>query len=128
MASESAAAAGAAPAQMPSAEERQWAMFCHLSAMLLYAGIIGGVLVPLLLWLMKREGNPFVDDQGRETVNFQITIVLGLCIAVPLCFFLVGIPMVAGLFLYHFIATIVAAVRSNEGVRYRYPFCWRLIT
>src|SRR5258706_12450996 len=128
MASNPSAAAGPAPADLPSADDRQWAMLCHLSAMLLYAGLVGGILVPLVIWLLKREGKPFVDDQGRETVNFQITIVLGLVVAMPLCFVLVGIPLVIGLLLYHFIATIVAAVRSNEGVRYRYPYCWRPIS
>lgn len=115
------------PTAEPGPDERQWAMLCHLSAMLLYAGLVGGIVVPLVIWLLKREGRPFVDDQGRETVNFQITIVLGLCLAFPLCFFIIGIPIVVGLMLYHFIATIVAAVRSSEGVRYRYPFALRLI-
>ena len=127
MVSEPTPGAGTAAAELPNGDDRQWAMICHLSALLLYAGIIGGIVGPLLIWLLKRDGKPFVDDQGRETVNFQITIVLALCVAAPLCIILIGIPIVIGLFLFHFIATIVAAIRSSEGVLYRYPFCWRVI-
>ena len=51
----------------PNHEERQWAMLCHISALLMYATAIGGFVAPLIIWLMKRDTMPFVDDQGRET-------------------------------------------------------------
>ncbi len=118
---------GAPSAVIPTAEERQWAMFCHVSAMLLYCTVIGGFIGPLVIWLVKRDAMPFVDDQGRETLNFQITILLALVGAGILMIVVIGIPIFFGLLLFHFIATIVAAVKSSEGVLYRYPFCWRVI-
>jgi uncharacterized Tic20 family protein len=111
----------------PSPDEKQWAMVCHLSAMLLYFTAIGGFIAPLVIWLLKREQMPFVDDQGKETLNFQITIVLALIVSWILFLVLIGIPMLIGVLLFHFIATIIAAVRSSEGVLYRYPLCWRVI-
>jgi len=111
----------------PSSDEKQWAMIAHLSAMLLYFTVIGGVIVPLVIWQSKKDTSPFVADQAKETLNFQITMLLALCAAGILVWALVGIPLLLGLLLFHFIITIVAAVKSGEGVLYRYPFCWRVI-
>ncbi len=122
----------------PSTQERQWAMFAHLSALL---GLIitghwfgwGCFLGPLIIWLVKKDAMPFVDDQGKEALNFNITVAivffalfvltlitlgLGVVIAIP-------IGVVVGVAWLVF--TIIAAIRANEGVRYRYPFTLRLI-
>ena len=111
-----------------SADDRQWAMFAHLSALLMYATVIGGLIVPLVIWQSKKETSAFVADQAKETLNFQITILLALCAGGVLCWILIGIPIVLGLLLFHFIITIVAAVKSGEGIQYRYPLCWRVIS
>jgi len=126
------------PSGTPSAEERQWAMFAHLSALL--GAIVTGHMFawgcfigPLVIWLIKKDTMPFVDDQAKEALNFNITLAivglallvlsiitlgLGLLIAVP-----VGI--IAGV--AWLVLTIVAAVKANEGVAYRYPISLRLI-
>lgn len=111
----------------PSREERQWAMLCHLSAMLMYATVIGGFVAPLIVWLLKRDEMPFVAVQGRETLNFQITTLLALCVSALLCWILIGFLMIGAVLIYHFVQTIIAAVRTSEGVDYRYPICWRVI-
>ena len=111
----------------PTPDERQWAMWCHLSAMLLYATAIGGFLVPLVIWLAKRDQMPFVADQGRETLNFQITIMLALIVAGCLMLVLIGFVLLPAVLLFHFVLTIVAAVKTSEGIVYRYPLCWRVI-
>ncbi len=120
---------GAAPdAQRPTTrDERQWAMLCHVSAMLMYVTVIGGIVAPLIIWLLKKDEMPFVADQGRETINFQITILLALIAAVILMFVVVGFLLFWALLAFHFVVTIVAAVRVTDGVWYRYPFCWRVI-
>lgn len=111
----------------PSRDERQWAMICHLSAMLMYVTVIGGFVAPFVIWLLKRDEMPFLADQGKETLNFQITILLALACAGVLMLVLVGFPIFWGLLLFHFIVTLVAAVKVSEGVAFRYPFCWRVI-
>lgn len=109
----------------PSREERQWAMLCHVSAMLMYVTVVGGLVAPFVIWLLKREEMPFVADQGRETINFQITTLAALAASVVLMLVVVGFVLFWAILAAHFVLTIVAAVRSMDGVRYRYPFCWR---
>jgi len=117
----------AAPPGSPSREERQWAMLCHMSAMLMYATLIGGFIAPLIIWLLKRDEMPFVADQGRETLNFQITTLLALCLCGVLVLLIIPILLIGVILVFHFIVTIVAAVKVSEGVVYRYPICWRVI-
>jgi uncharacterized protein len=111
----------------PGREERQWAMLCHLSAMLMYATVIGGFIAPLVIWLLKRDEMPFVADQGRETLNFQITTLLALIVGACLAIVLIGFIIIGVVLVFHFIVTIIASVKSSEGVAYRYPLCWRVI-
>ncbi|HUO80730.1 MAG TPA: DUF4870 domain-containing protein [Steroidobacteraceae bacterium] len=126
MQAEAGAGAGAAAAA-PSRDERQWAMLAHLSAMLMYCTVIGGFIAPLVIWLLKRDEMPFVADQGRETLNFQITTLLALIAGGCLMLVLIGFVIVPAVLLFHFVVTIIATVRVSEGVWYRYPICWRVI-
>ena len=122
------AEAGTDPAAMaPSRDERQWAMLCHLSAMLMYCTVIGGFIAPLVIWLLKRDEMPFVADQGRETLNFQITTLLALIVGGLLAIVLIGFVIIGAVLLFHFIVAIIATVKVSEGVLYRYPICWRVI-
>ena len=122
------AEAGTTPAPAaPGREERQWAMLCHMSAMLMYVTVIGGFIAPLVIWLLKRDEMPFVADQGRETLNFQITTLLALCACGLLVLLVIPLLMIGVILLFHFVVTIIAAVKTSEGVVYRYPICWRLI-
>ena len=111
----------------PGRDECQWAMLSHLSAMLMYVTLVGGFIAPLVIYLMKREEMPFVADQGRETLNFQITVLLALCAGGILMWVLIGFVLVPLILLFHFVVTIIASVRSSEGIAYRYPLCWRLL-
>jgi Domain of unknown function (DUF4870) len=54
-------------------DQRTWAMIAHLSGFAMYMSGIGLILGPLIVWLLKRDGNPFVDDQGKEALNFSIS-------------------------------------------------------
>ena len=122
-----------------SAEQRQWAMFAHLSALLGglvtagWAASIGCVLGPLLIWLLKRETMPFVDDQAKEALNFNITIALIMAVLLLLGVLTLGIgflvigPLMGIIGLVALVFIIVAAVKSNDGIAYRYPFAIRLV-
>jgi len=127
-----------APAGTPSAEEKQWAMFAHLSALL--GGILTGhmfgwgcFLGPLIIWLVKKDTMPFVNDQGKEALNFNITLaIIGMALLVLSVItlgvgLLIAIPagLIAGVAWLVF--TIIAAIKASEGVAYRYPFAIRLI-
>ena len=126
------------PSGMPSAEERQWAMFAHLSALLggLLTGAVGGwgsFIGPLIIWLVKKDSMPFVNDQAKEALNFNITvsaILLALWILTVVTLFigaLLTFPLMAIVLVAALVLIVIAAIKSNEGVAYRYPFAIRLI-
>ena len=111
----------------PSKDERTWAMLCHFSA---FTGLIfpfGNFLAPLIIWLIKKEELPFVEDQGKEVLNFQLSMTIYLLISGILCIILIGIPIIIGLIIFCFIITIIAAISANDGKSYRYPINLRLI-
>ena len=122
-------------AEGPNAEEKQWAMFAHLSALLgIFTGGLGAIVGPLVIWLIKKDTMPFVDDQGKEALNFNITVAIAmaalLIVGTALMFILIGI-------LFYFVAmllgvawlvfVIIGTIKANEGVTYRYPLTLRLV-
>ena len=117
-----------APMQpMPEKEERTWGMLCHLSA---FAGFIvpfGGILAPLIIWLIKKDEMPFVNDQGKESINFQITLFVAAIICMILMFVGIGFLLIVALAIFGVIMIIIASIRANEGTYYRYPYALRLI-
>ena len=119
----------ALPPGFPSNEERNWAVFCHLGGFAFYllGFALGHILVPLALWLMKREGSAFVDENGREALNFQISVTLYAIVTGALCFVLVGFLLIPILMGFHIVLMIVASVRASQGESYRYPLTIRLI-
>ncbi len=110
-----------------SKDERLWATIAHLSAFAFYFSGIGHLLGPLIIWLAKRDGNPFVDDQAKEALNFQISVTLYACVAFVLVFVLIGIPLLFALSIFQIICIILAAIKANDGVAFRYPLNLRLI-
>jgi uncharacterized Tic20 family protein len=119
----------------PSSDERTWALVAHAggpAGLLLSAGLFG-FAVPLVVWLAKRDESPFVDDQGKEALNFQITLFLVHVVLLLFCLLTLGIglivaiPAFLGLWLLEVVLGVVAALRAHDGKRYRYPFTLRLI-
>ena len=120
--------ASSAPSGTPSKEQRNWAMFAHLSALLVYPTLIGGIVGPLVIWLMRRDDMPFAADQAKETLNFQITVYLAGLVCGILMLLVIGFFLAVILVIAHIVLTLVAAVKASEGVAYRYPFNLRLIS
>ncbi len=111
-----------------SKEERNWAMLAHLSGLLAFATLIGGVLGPLVMWMIRKDDMNFAADQAKEALNFQITVFVAGLIAGVMCLILIGFALLAILVIIDLILMIVAAVKASEGVSYRYPFNLRLIS
>ncbi len=112
----------------PSPQARQWAMFCHYSAFFWFlVPMIGNVLGPLIVWQLKKEMDPFVDEQGKEALNFQITFSILLMICGALAWILIGFPLMALISIVALVLVVTAGIRANEGKPYRYPFCWRIV-
>ena len=131
-----------APAGIDSgipADQRQWAMFAHISALVGgivtagWAGSIGCFVGPLIIWLMKKETMPFVDDQAKEALNFNISVAIIFFVLFVLTIITLGIgglltvPLMVLVGIGWLVFTIIAGIKANQGERYRYPFTLRLV-
>ena len=116
------------PVPAPSKEVRQWAMLCHFAAFLGLVFPFGSLLGPLILWQFKKDMDPLVDDQGKEALNFQITVFIAIVISWVLAFVLIGLLLLPLVGLAALIFSIIGGVKANNGEKYRYPFALRLIS
>jgi len=110
-----------------SNDEKMWAMFAHLAALAGFVIPFGNLIGPLVVWQIKKNDMPFVDDQGKESLNFQITVIIAVIISVLLMVILIGALLLPIVAIGALILTIIGAVKANGGERYRYPFALRLI-
>lgn len=115
-------------AAAPSAEERQWGMLAHLLALSGFIIPFGNLLAPLIVWQVKKETMPFVADQAKEALNFNITMSIAGIVAGLLVLVLIGFVLLPIIGLAWIILTIMAGLKANEGQQYRYPFTLRLIS
>ena len=119
--------------QALSNDERTWALLAHLSAFSAFISGIGCILGPMIVWLVKRDSLPFASEQAKEALNFNITVALGFVALVILTigtfglFVLFAVPIGLALFVAWVVLTVIAALKVNEGVAYRYPFTLRLV-
>ncbi|MFZ5633843.1 MAG: DUF4870 domain-containing protein [Bacillota bacterium] len=108
-------------------QERTWAMFCHLGGLCGYFIPLGNIIVPLILWLIKRTEYPFVDYHGKEALNFNISLTVYVIVSLILAFVLIGFVMLFVLAILQIIFIIMATIEANKGGYYRYPLTIRLI-
>ncbi len=115
-------------AEIVPGEVRKWATICHLSALVgLMGNGVGFLLAPLIVWLIKRDEHPYIDAQGKDAVNFQITMFLTLLLGALLTLVVIGIVVLLAAAVLMTVLPIVAAVKSNRGEPYRYPLAIRFI-
>ena len=112
---------------LPTKDERTWAMAAHLSAYVGHFFPFGHIIGPLVIWLIKRDSSEFIDDQGKEAVNAQISFTIYSVIAGLFIIILVGFAFLFALWLADVILVIIAAIAANEGRRYRYPMIFSLV-
>jgi uncharacterized protein len=122
--------------QRPS---RTWEVLCHVSALSMFVGIpFGNIVGPLIVWLLKRGDSASIDEHGKESLNFQLSLTLYLIVitlaTVVLTFLIVGVllwPVLIAAFVLgpfiDLILVIIASVKASNGELYRYPFTLRLI-
>jgi uncharacterized Tic20 family protein len=105
-----------------------WGMLCHLSALSGLIGIpFGHLLGPLLVWLLKKNEFPYVDEQGKESLNFQISMTIYALVALFLVFAVIGIPLFVSLVILDVVFVVVASVKANSGKPYLYPLTIRIL-
>jgi uncharacterized protein len=116
------------PAPATSSDIRTWCVLCHAAALLgLFFHFLGHLLGPLIVWLVKRGDSPEVDAHGKESLNFQISMLIYDAIAAILCVVLIGIPILIALWILNTVLVIIASIQASEGKFYRYPLTIRLI-
>ena len=107
---------------------RNWAAVCHLTGLAWVLPVLfANIIVPLVVWLMKRESHPLIDRNGKEAVNFQISMTIYLVISGLLVFVFIGIVLVPAVLLADLVLAIIAAIKTQEGKEYRYPVTIRLV-
>ncbi len=109
-------------------DERMWGMLCHLSALAAVFGIpMLNILGPLVVWLLKKNTSPFVDEQGKSALNFQITATIAGLVCIPLVFLGIGIFLLIAIGIADLIFVIIASIKVNQGETYKYPVTLTLI-
>ena len=131
---------------LPTSEEKSTAMFTHLAAFASMVFPFGNIIGPLIIWSLKKDRSAFVDYNGKESLNFEITYTLVVFIALAITTYFaissgikddpVGIVMsimgfiipIIGYWLFSVIVVIVAAVRASNGEYFKYPLSIRFIS
>ncbi|MEP6936951.1 MAG: DUF4870 domain-containing protein [Chthoniobacterales bacterium] len=119
------------PQQRASSNSRTWCVLCHASALCgFFLPAVGHIIGPLLIWLLKRDELPEIDEHGKESLNFQISLFIYAAAIVASCFVLIGLlllPFLAVLHLANVVLVVIASIKASEGRLYRYPLTIRLI-
>lgn len=107
---------------------QNWAMLCHLSSLIALLGVpFGNLLGPLVVWLLKRAEHPSVDKEGKESLNFQLSMTIYMIISALLILVAVGVVLVAVVVVADVILVIIASVKVSNGRSFRYPITIRFI-
>jgi uncharacterized Tic20 family protein len=110
------------------ADEHQWGMFVHLAALATFIfPAFGNVIGPLIIYLIKKDEYNFVNEQGKEVLNFQITWSIIFFISIILCFVFIGIFMLIGFGIAWIILVIMGSISASKGIPYHYPLTIKFI-
>ena len=107
---------------IPTQDEKNLALIMHVLSLVGFS-LIG----PLIVWLMKKDESAFINAQGRELLNFQISFLIYAIVCIPLCFVLIGIPLLIVVGIASFILTIIGLVKATEGKIYRFPVTIKML-
>src|SRR6266481_8751235 len=111
-----------------SSSVRTWCILAHATALVGFLVPVAGHIVgPLIVWLAKREDSPEIDAHGKESLNFQISMLIYNVIAAVFCLVLIGFFFLAVLWVLNAVFVIVASIQASDGKFYRYPITIRFI-
>lgn len=110
-------------------QARNWVVFCHSGGLVTVSFV--NLIIPLVIWLMKKDESPFIDEQGKEIVNFQISIAIYGSVLFLIAFTVIGMPITfLGMFILvaaNIISIIKGAIKASNGEQFLYPINLRLI-
>ncbi|MGD1844446.1 MAG: DUF4870 domain-containing protein [Salibacteraceae bacterium] len=108
-----------------SSDSKTFGMLAHLAGLAGLVFPLGNIIGPLVIWVMKKETDPYVDWHGKQALNFQLSCLIYAVVAFVLAFFLIGFALIFAIFVTNIVLTIIAGVRANEGGFYEYPLSIR---
>jgi uncharacterized protein len=104
-----------------------WAMLIHLSIFTGYVVPIAGLIVPILIWQLKKNEYPEIDVHGREVVNFMISAFIYSIVFFLLSFVLIGIPLLIALSIAGIVYPIIGGIKANDGIYWHYPLMLKIL-
>ena len=104
--------------ERPQGNDKIWALLSHLSY---FFGL--GFLLPLVVYLSMKNESEYVRSNAREALNFHLSLLLYAVCSIPLCFIVIGIPLLILIVVLGFVFTIIAAIKASDGMCYKYPLC-----
>ncbi len=107
--------------QQPTTDEKNLALLSHIGT------FFGWVIVPLVVWLVKKDESRFISDHAKESLNFQISLLIYVVASFVLVFILVGFILLFAIGVFAFITTIMGTIAASSGKPFQYPLCIRLI-
>lgn len=113
--------ANTTPNNSPSSDDKNIATITHLG------GTVFSFVPGLLVWILKKDDSAYLADQAKESLNFQISVLIAYFISGILVWLLIGFLLIPLIWLLNVVFCIIAAIFSSKGETYRYPFCLRLI-
>ena len=111
-----------------SSDQRQLAALCHFAGLPIFTLVGANIIAPLVIWLLKKETMPFVDEHGKESLNFQITAVIAYFVAGATACIGLWVVLVPVVFVMQIVFPIIAGIKAWDGKPYRYPLTLRLIS
>jgi uncharacterized Tic20 family protein len=96
-------------------------MILHLSLFAGHTIPLGGIIAPIVIWQVKKDEMPEIDEHGRNAANWVISNIIYLAVCIALCFVFVGIPLLIALAVLNVVFPAVAAIKANEGQVWKYP-------
>jgi len=106
------------PALPPTSDEKTLALLSHVVT------LVSNFIAPLIIYIIKKDESPFVAAHAKESLNFQLTILLAIIV---LFITIIGIFLLWIVGIYALVLVIVATIRASEGKLYRYPLTIRFI-
>jgi uncharacterized Tic20 family protein len=98
-------------------DDKNLALLAHLGS------LFGGFIVPLILWIVKKDESKFVSEHARKSLNFQLSMLIYVIVSFIMVFFIIGIFMMAALGVFATVVMIIASVAASKGEDYNYPLC-----
>jgi uncharacterized Tic20 family protein len=105
----------------PTSDEKNIALLSHIGT------FFGGFIVPLIVWLIKKDESPFVSDHAKESLNFQISLIIYFVASMVLMVIVIGVFLIFAIGLLSLVTVILGTIAASSGKPYRYPLCIRFI-